>query len=317
MTDSRYKAAAVYAARTGRSPQGPSGPRCWLARSRAASDCHPGRHSGSGSQRLTSTHVSSRNLFISRTSASVRSATPNDQPFQARDDTRSDYPPDPGGAWPAVGALVTRTTAVHAPPMSAYKETLRRGDMVVTICHTGMLLILVREVGACQRSSRAERVLLHISTCTKAQLAALPAGGGRHPFPLPQLVTQVTSDRLLLAGEHLRAGDQLIFALQFRSAISRHYYAMYHAARAIVFADVGGDDHQSHSVLPRNLPQKLPDIARREQELVDARLLRNEADYDIYPPTASDWESDARGLAVIAAEFVQVFEDFALASGYV
>jgi uncharacterized protein (UPF0332 family) len=162
-----------------------------------------------------------------------------------------------------------------------------------------------------------DQVLLHISTCKQAELAAHPTTGSRHPFPLAQLVQQVISDRLTLAGEKLRAGDQLIFDLQFRSAISRHYYAMYHAARAIVFAETKGDDYQQHRVLPRHLPQGLPDMRKHEQELVDARLLRNEADYDLYPIASSDWEKDARKQAVIAAEFVQICETFALANGYV
>ena len=92
---------------------------------------------------------------------------------------------------------------------------------------------------------------------------------------------------------------------------------MYHAARSIVYADFGGDDHEKHSVLPRKLPAHLPDIILREQQLTGARLLRNEADYDVYPSSLSEWEDDARALATIAAEFVQACEDFALDKGYV
>lgn len=163
----------------------------------------------------------------------------------------------------------------------------------------------------------ADAVLLHVSTCTKTELAALPSGGGRHPFPLATLIKQVTTDRLVLAGTHLRMGDRHIFDLQFRQAISRHYYSMYHAARGIVFAEVHGDDYQLHSVLPKHLPPGLPDVAKRQRELTDARLLRNQADYDVYPIVLSDWEADARRVAAIAADFVQTCEDFAQANGYV
>jgi uncharacterized protein (UPF0332 family) len=137
-------------------------------------------------------------------------------------------------------------------------------------------------------------LMRHISTCKRVDLAAVPVGGGRYPFPVAQLIQQATSDRFLLAGEHLRAGDQLIFANQFRSAISRHYYAMYHAARSIVYADYRGDDHERHHILPRHLPTKLPNLPMRERQLTDARLLRNEADYDVYPYTVAEWEVDAR-----------------------
>jgi uncharacterized protein (UPF0332 family) len=160
-------------------------------------------------------------------------------------------------------------------------------------------------------------LMRHISTCKRIDLAALPLKGGKHPFPVAQLIQQATSDRLLLAGEHLRAGDQLIFSNQYRSAISRHYYAMYQAARAIVYADFCGDDHERHNVLARHLPTKLPDLAMREQQLTDARFLRNEADYDVYPFSMAEWELDARQLAIIAPDFVKVCEDFALTEGYV
>ncbi len=162
-----------------------------------------------------------------------------------------------------------------------------------------------------------DQVMLHVATRKKADLAALAAAPGKYPFPVTQLIPQITSDRLALSGEHLRCGDQLIFALQFRSAISRYYYAMYHAARSIVFAEMQGDDYQAHADLPRHLPLGLPNVQIRQQELLGARLLRNEADYDPYPSGASDWEQDARRLTVTAADFVQACEDFALTNGYI
>ncbi|WP_133890666.1 hypothetical protein [Streptomyces sp. BK208] len=92
---------------------------------------------------------------------------------------------------------------------------------------------------------------------------------------------------------------------------------MYQAARAITFADTKGDDHERHNVLPRNLPGAIENSALRETELVDARLLRNQADYDIYPIKESDWEDDARALSVTAAQFLQICESFALTNGYI
>lgn len=92
---------------------------------------------------------------------------------------------------------------------------------------------------------------------------------------------------------------------------------MYQAARAIVFAEVRGDDHERHNILPRNLPSNLVNAAARESELTDARLLRNQADYDVYPVSDSDWEDDARGLAVIAADFLQACDDFASMNGHI
>jgi uncharacterized protein (UPF0332 family) len=160
-------------------------------------------------------------------------------------------------------------------------------------------------------------LMRHISTCKKVELAALPTSGGRYPFPIIQLIQKATSDRLALAGEHLRAGDQLIFALQFRSAISRYYYAMYHAARSIVYAETRGDDYEKHHIVVRHLPSQMPNLVKREQQLTSARFLRNEADYDIYPFSVSEWEGDARTLSITASDFVQACEEFALTEGYV
>ncbi|SFR71243.1 Uncharacterized protein, contains HEPN domain, UPF0332 family [Agromyces sp. CF514] len=131
------------------------------------------------------------------------------------------------------------------------------------------------------------------------------------------ILAQITSDRLVLAGVHLSAADNLLAGLQFRSSISRSYYAMYHAARAIAYASHGGDDYEKHSVLPRNLPGGLDQLALRESQLTDARLLRNQADYDPYPALAPDWEPDARSLYVTASEFVNACEDFSLDNGLV
>ncbi|MEW2436720.1 hypothetical protein AB0952_21625 [Streptomyces caniferus] len=163
----------------------------------------------------------------------------------------------------------------------------------------------------------ADQMLLHISTSKSAAISTLSAGKSKYPFPTAQLLQQIVSDRLLLAGGHLRAGDALLFASQYRSAISRFYYAMYQAARAIAFAETKGDDHERHNVLPRKLPEGIDNPAVREAELVEARLLRNQADYDVYPINESDWEGEARALSATAATFVQTCESFALTNGHI
>jgi len=158
-----------------------------------------------------------------------------------------------------------------------------------------------------------DKVLLYVSTCTKDQVAALAlAPAGRFHLPVDDLVRQAVSDRLRLAAEHLRHGDDLLLAGAFRASVGRHYYAMYHAARAIVFGVCGGDDFERHSTLPRNLPAAMLDVGTLEAELTEARLLRNQADYDPYPSTDTEWEIDARSLGATAAGFVSDFEVFAL-----
>jgi uncharacterized protein (UPF0332 family) len=161
----------------------------------------------------------------------------------------------------------------------------------------------------------ADSMFLYIGTLSSVDFASIPAG--RYPLPMTRMVSQITSDRLSLAGQQIQAGDQLILNEEFRSAISRHYYSMYHAARAIVFADNGGDDFQKHFELPRHLPSTLQDASKRETQLTNARLLRNQADYDPYPAQLTEWEPDARALSVIASEFVSGCEDFALTNGHI
>lgn len=163
--------------------------------------------------------------------------------------------------------------------------------------------------------SLSERVLLSFSTATAAEVATFNTT--RYPLPLADLIIQAASDRLGLAGRHLATGDAMILNEQYRSAISRHYYAMYHAARAIVFAHVSGDDHERHSTLPRHLPPSFPDVIARRAELNDARALRNQADYDIYPLHPKQWEGDSRTLAPIAAQFVGICEQYALEEGLI
>lgn len=161
-----------------------------------------------------------------------------------------------------------------------------------------------------------DALLGYISTLTIADIASFPKKG-RHAPPTERAIRQVTQDRLAFAGQHLATADQLLLDAHFRSSISRHYYAMYHAARAITFAAWQGDDHQQHSVIAGKLPNDLPDQAARAAELTYARSLRNEADYDIYPTRELVWESDARDLATVAAKFVRECEDFAVGKDYV
>ena len=91
---------------------------------------------------------------------------------------------------------------------------------------------------------------------------------------------------------------------------------MYHSARAITFASFGGDDHERHNILPRNLPHDIAERGRLEIQLTEARLLRNQADYDPYPQSSTAWRADAQSLSATSAKFVQACEEYALEKGY-
>jgi uncharacterized protein (UPF0332 family) len=159
----------------------------------------------------------------------------------------------------------------------------------------------------------SDAFLRFVSTAPKSIIDGLPSGGRRNPFPLEAARKQVVADRFRLAADHLRAADHLLRDEQFRSAIGRYYYAMYHAARGTVFGSFGGDDYEKHSTLPKHLPLDLDPGKTMEEELNDARLLRNEADYDVYPTSA--WRSDAISLSIQATSFVAQCSDFSTGEG--
>lgn len=51
--------------------------------------------------------------------------------------------------------------------------------------------------------------------------------------------------------------------------------------------------------------------------LTDARLLRNEADYDLYPNSDQAWRSDAISLSTTAIQFVSDCQSFASTQGLI
>lgn len=115
---------------------------------------------------------------------------------------------------------------------------------------------------------------------------------------LTDMQHQACADRISLARNFLGTGDKLMRTRppEYRSAISRYYYSMYHAMRAVAYFNEGGDDKESHSALPRAVPSDFPNSAIWQNELKDARSRRNEADYDPYPLVSKEWLDVARHL---------------------
>jgi uncharacterized protein (UPF0332 family) len=115
------------------------------------------------------------------------------------------------------------------------------------------------------------------------------------------------ADRIELARSMHQAGTKLMSSRppQFRSAISRFYYAMYHASRAVVYFANDGDDHEEHSKLPIHLPGDFPGLATWVNTIKDARVKRNDADYEPYPDTAEVFKAQAKDLRDLSADLVQ------------
>ncbi len=149
-----------------------------------------------------------------------------------------------------------------------------------------------------------ELVMNGFATLKREQFAQLEQGGGRHaaPMPVEQIIAEVVRARLELASSHLAVADALLLSGSFRGSISRFYYAAYHAVRSVVFAATRGDDFSQHGVISAHLPPELPDVAKIKTFVEDARLLRNQADYEPYPKSDAHWEQDARRLAAMTAE---------------
>jgi uncharacterized protein (UPF0332 family) len=115
---------------------------------------------------------------------------------------------------------------------------------------------------------------------------------------LDELRHRVTSDRVGLAALFRRRGHFLRTTSPplNREAVSRFYYSMYHCWRALIYFTHEGDDHQAHSELATKDPPGFPDIDMWKNRVKNARLRRNEADYDAYPKSDNPLRQIAQEL---------------------
>jgi len=160
-----------------------------------------------------------------------------------------------------------------------------------------------------------ERALLRISKLDKKTIVLLAEGvhlTSSTSRSIDDLRQQACSDRLVLARGLLATGNKLLRVRppQYRSAISRYYYCMYHSVRAVVYFVHGGDDYQPHSELPAQLPVDFVDSALWINALKDARSHRNDADYDPYPSSLASWRVVAADLAANAQSLLTESEQY-------
>lgn len=129
---------------------------------------------------------------------------------------------------------------------------------------------------------------------------------------------QVVADRILLSEGFLQTAEKLRRSRSdmSRAAIARYYYAMYHAMRAVSFHNHGGDDHEAHSELfQKGVPADFPNAIAARNDLKDARLSRNEADYDPYPQSAAYFKSVVQRLAPVSSAFVADSRGYLVSKG--
>lgn len=164
-------------------------------------------------------------------------------------------------------------------------------------------IVLLRVSKAVGRDFRAFDEAVHLTSTT-----------GR---TVDDLREQACADRLRLATHFVATGDKLLGLgpSQSRSAVSRFYYGMYHAMRAVVYFMERGDDHQEHSTLPKKTPPDFVNSALWENNLKDARGRRNEADYDPYPISLSPFRTTALQLQANAHELVRLSRTYLQGKG--
>jgi uncharacterized protein (UPF0332 family) len=163
--------------------------------------------------------------------------------------------------------------------------------------------------------SPREAALLRISKADKKTLGIFAEGiylGSYSSNRLSDLQQESCVGRLELAKHFLLAGDRSIRArpADYRTAISRYYYSMYHGVRSVVFFAFGGDDHESHSTLSKHLPNDFTDSAQWQNALKDARSYRNEADYEPYPSDRRVWRASAAHLSAQAPTLLRLCEEY-------
>lgn len=156
-----------------------------------------------------------------------------------------------------------------------------------------------------------EKDLLFVSKSTKEKLDALSAGASlvsRTGYEVAELKAKAASDRLALAQALLKDANAALLAKRklYRTAVSRSYYSMYHALRAVAYINHGGDDHESHTVLPSKIPDDFPNKRDWENSLKNARFERNRSDYDPYPRKDDAFQAIARELVKSAADLIPV-----------
>ncbi|GAA4509125.1 hypothetical protein GCM10023191_069880 [Actinoallomurus oryzae] len=174
--------------------------------------------------------------------------------------------------------------------------------------------------GASVSGAAHDAALLRVSKASKKTLDLFGEGvhlAAQTSRPIDDLRQQVCADRLDLASHFLAAGNKTLRTRppEYRTSISRFYYSMYHAVRAVVYFAYGGDDHESHSVLPGKIPNDFIDAAIWQNALKDARAHRNAADYDPYPVDVASWRATAHSLAVEAPNLISLSRQYLKAKG--
>lgn len=165
-----------------------------------------------------------------------------------------------------------------------------------------------------------DKYLLVVSVSEKTVVGNLRFGAHlerKFGTSIDEIVLSVSADRYRLAVQFLTSARVASKSRppQYRSAISRAYYAMYHSARAIVYVVNAGDDYQDHVKLSQQIPEQFPAATTWRNRLREARLLRNRCDYDPYPKQQKFFAADSADLLVETQEFLRLSKRYLVGRG--
>ena len=138
-------------------------------------------------------------------------------------------------------------------------------------------------------------------------LRALAEGSYLDLMPVEDLLKNAVADRIALASGVLKFAQAIPVDsdLNCRQVISRTYYAMHHAARAIIF-ESAHDDVTSHEEVIGEMKSIL---GKKASETLKQQLrLRNAAEYEIY--LRFDLQGEARQALSVAADFIKACEEY-------
>jgi hypothetical protein len=156
-----------------------------------------------------------------------------------------------------------------------------------------------------------EKELLLIQKFKKNQINLLENGVrlvGVAGKPIEDLLREVSSARFKLAKRFLRSSTYLMShkPVLHRDVVSRAYYAIYHSARAVSFLTHPGDDYEPHDKVASGLPGDMPDVETWRNKIKDARLKRNEADYEPFMSSDPTFRIASHATNELAVEFLGV-----------
>ena len=80
--------------------------------------------------------------------------------------------------------------------------------------------------------------------------------------------------------------------------------------RACAYIFHEGDDHKEHSELPKHVPTDFATPGPWSTKLKDARLLRNNADYDVYPKSDNAWRKPALAIKTDADSLLKTAKQY-------